>query len=107
MCRPFHTHLQTVACARFAPDFLDEHVELALALHLRNKLLELLFALSLREEILDLSADFLERRGARRPPLENLDDVVAEGSFDDAADRAGLELERCVFEGGRHLTLGE
>src|SRR6266850_2021194 len=91
--------------AHVARSASDENVDLALVFDLLDELLKLLFALALDEEVLDLAAHFRERRGARWPPLVDLDDVKAELRLHDGADRAGLQPERGGFERRRHLPL--
>src|SRR3989442_7273134 len=85
----------------------DEHLDFAFSLRLIGELSELGVTLFAREELFYLAADLREWRGAGRPAFVDLDDVKAEGGFDDAADGARLEGESSGFERRFHLTFGE
>src|SRR5436309_2712092 len=76
----------------------DEHLDFAFSLRLIGELSELGVTLFAREELFYLAADLREWRGAGRPASVDLDDVKAEGGFDDAADGARLEGESSGFE---------
>src|SRR5439155_431662 len=86
---------------------LHKNVDLTLPADLLDERLQLLVAASLLEELFDLAADLGERRGAGRAALVHFDDVKTEWGFDNAADLAGLQLERRRFECRRHPSLRE